>query len=262
MSNFLDKLAMEVSEWTAAGFHKAGLKNNDYEMLVDPHLEEQWLQRRKELINEPDDSTAPTWARWKTQDDDGTWFWHYLEPILGGWEWQQPWYGDFALGAQGKIPAGHDWRKTLKEVVRDQIVTTYTENTETNMDEIKDVKLAWAKGETVQYRFKGDDDWSDWLPKASIHIGRGEEWRVKPKTITIGTMEVPAPATMPLKYGTPYWIPLLFRRELYTKTLWTDNKWDELAIKHGMIHLSKENAIAHAKALILVSGGKLGESDD
>lgn len=57
------------------------------------------------------------------------------------------------------------------------------------LDPYYDVKIAWANGETVQYRFKGDDKWGDWNPKASIHIGRGEEWRIKPKTKTIKQWE-------------------------------------------------------------------------
>ena len=57
------------------------------------------------------------------------------------------------------------------------------------LDPYYDVKIAWANGEAVRYRFKGDDDWFDWNPKASIHIGRGEEWRIKPKTKTIKQWE-------------------------------------------------------------------------
>lgn len=118
MTNFLDKLAMEVAEWSAVGFHKAGLKNNDYEMLADPHLEDQWLQRRKELINEPDDADAPEWANWKAQDSCGKWSWYEEKPIVGESMWMEDeWQGS----NNGKIPAGHDWRTTLKEVKRDSM---------------------------------------------------------------------------------------------------------------------------------------------
>lgn len=57
------------------------------------------------------------------------------------------------------------------------------------LDPLYDIKIAWANGEALQYRFKGDDDWIDWNTKASIHIGRGEEWRVKPKTKIIKQWE-------------------------------------------------------------------------
>lgn len=122
------------------------------------------------------------------------------------------------------------------------------------LDPLLDVKLAWANGEEVQRRDQ-DTNWMDWEQSHRLNLSLGHEWRVKPKTIMIGDMEVPAPATTPLKYGTPYWVPSLFRRELYVEILWTNDEWDELAIKHGMIHLSKEIAIAHAKALIKISGG-------
>mgnify|MGYP007126633083 CR=1 FL=1 len=57
------------------------------------------------------------------------------------------------------------------------------------LDPYYDVKIAWANGEAVQYRFKGDDDWFDWNPKASIHIECGYDWRIKPKTKTIKQWE-------------------------------------------------------------------------
>lgn len=38
---------------------------------------------------------------------------------------------------------------------------------------------------------------------------------------------------------------------------WDNVKLDEQRLERGVVHLTEENAIAHAKALIKLSGGKL-----
>ena len=84
---------------------------------------ENWLQRRIELINEPDDSEAPEWAVAKGQDSDGKWNWFsFYDPTdVDEEEWMtdnHP-HSKFELACIGKIPAGHDWRTTLTEIKRD-----------------------------------------------------------------------------------------------------------------------------------------------
>ena len=183
MSDILDKLAMEVAEWSAVGFHKAELENEYYGMLSDPLLEEQRLQRRKELINEPDDSDAPEWAEWKAQDSCGKWFWYPTKPTVGERMWfvvEEGWQGS----NNGKIPAGHYWRASLKEVNHlisaDEMLNTLEEM----MDDLKEVKLAWANGETVQYYFNDHVGGKDWGRVRELRLDFAEKWRVKPKTRT------------------------------------------------------------------------------
>jgi len=80
-----------------------------------------WNQRRRELINEPDDADAPEWARFKAQDGDGRWFWYESAPQWG-LEEGDVWTvikGAFKPASSGKIPAGHEWRETLKPVERE-----------------------------------------------------------------------------------------------------------------------------------------------
>jgi len=74
-------------------------------------------QRRRELINEPDDADAPEWARFKAQDKGGTWYWYEARPVAlsEDAEWHEN-GGDLQMSLSGQIPAGHDWRETLKPV--------------------------------------------------------------------------------------------------------------------------------------------------
>tara|TARA_B100000408_G_C10310203_1_gene228474 strand:+ start:2457 stop:3266 length:810 start_codon:yes stop_codon:yes gene_type:complete len=80
----------------------------------------EYQKRRDELINEPNDADAPEWAAWKAQDSDGSWYWYWDKPTQGANSWD-PFESDSSVtnATIGKIPAGHDWRTTLREVKRD-----------------------------------------------------------------------------------------------------------------------------------------------
>ena len=81
---------------------------------------QEYLARRAELINEPDDADAPEWARWKAQDADGSWAWFEIEPSdTDSNIWMLDGDGYAELAGEGSIPAGHDWKTTLREVERE-----------------------------------------------------------------------------------------------------------------------------------------------
>jgi len=129
----LTKLAMELGEWPIDVDHAVSILPDYVGMrfpcreITHPSIspfaeyqigEQQWLHRRTELINEPDDADAPEWARWKAQDDQGFWVFYEHEPYARQLGWA-PSVGKFMPASEGKIPAGHDWRTTLCEVNRD-----------------------------------------------------------------------------------------------------------------------------------------------
>ncbi len=76
-----------------------------------------------------------------------------------------------------------------------------------------------------------------------------------PATIQIGGIHVPKPLMTPPPRGTQYWCALMDENAMAYEFTWDGDIYDELALKRGMLHLTKENAVAHAKALIKVSGG-------
>jgi hypothetical protein len=88
---------------------------NDETFSVDP---EEHHQRRLELINEPDDADAPEWVRYRAQDGDGNWYWYEYRPALAEDFWEVN-KGKLQFAHTGRIPAGHDWRTTLKPVERE-----------------------------------------------------------------------------------------------------------------------------------------------
>lgn len=86
-------------------------------------LRDDRLVSRADLINEPDDKAAPAWADWKAQSSDGVWRWYEKKPssIRG-----EPWVVSISgkercrieKATLGGMPKGHDWRRTLKPVMR------------------------------------------------------------------------------------------------------------------------------------------------
>ena len=72
---------------------------------------------------------------------------------------------------------------------------------------------------------------------------------IKKRTININGFEVPEPERKPLKLNQTYYLTdltELCQSDFVWEDDFDDNKW----LKTGMIHLSKENAILHANALL------------
>ena len=79
------------------------------------------------------------------------------------------------------------------------------------------------------------------------------EYRLKPeppKTIRIGEYDVPEPVREPLEKDTKYWIASFPLAELADSLKWYSDKFDNRMLKNGLIHLTKEAAVIHAKALL------------
>ncbi|MGJ8525202.1 hypothetical protein LMG33818_000910 [Halomonadaceae bacterium LMG 33818] len=134
IDSVLTKIVMELPEWPTEGkpidyllpepwswnVQDIGVKSytarRDSPVMI--LTEENWKHRRRKLINEPLDNDAPDWAEWVAQDEDGEWCWHSDKPTIyvGGW-------GAIYMkrtASKGKLVAGHNWRKTLRRVKREE----------------------------------------------------------------------------------------------------------------------------------------------
>ena len=88
----------------------------------------------------------------------------------------------------------------------------------------------------------------DWNPK---HL-----FQRIPQTITINGIEVnPAPLTVAPELGTIVYAVNVQSAELFGRGSWQNDSVDHRLLPRGQLHATKEAAIAHAKALILASGG-------
>jgi len=75
-------------------------------------------------------------------------------------------------------------------------------------------------------------------------------WTKPVVTANINGFDVLAPETEPPKEGTLYWIPVVSAKELASCARWAKDAIDNRSLKRGLVHLTKEAAQAHAKALL------------
>lgn len=88
--------------------------------------------------------------------------------------------------------------------------------------------------------------------------GADFDYRIKPKTIRIGEIDVPEPVKVALERGQKYWVVYFYGvGELVGEDTWKGDNYDTCWMRRGLIHLTQEAAELHAKALILVSGGTI-----
>lgn len=79
------------------------------------------------------------------------------------------------------------------------------------------------------------------------------EVRIKPDVIVVNGIEVPAPEKVAPVVGKRYFVPLLGAHDLVHTCYWArgGGDTDDLQyLERGLVHLCRENAAAHSKALL------------
>lgn len=82
------------------------------------------------------------------------------------------------------------------------------------------------------------------------------------QTINIGGHIVPKPLTEPPEHDTTIYMASLLNKSLYSSDWWTNHAMSQEWLKRGLVHTTKEAAIAHAKALIAISCDAIQEEAD
>ncbi len=75
-------------------------------------------------------------------------------------------------------------------------------------------------------------------------------WSDPPKKIRIGEYDVPEPVREPLEDDKEYWGADPTATELVWSCKWNNAAFCNLMLRRGLIHLTKEAAVIHAKALL------------
>lgn len=78
-------------------------------------------------------------------------------------------------------------------------------------------------------------------------------YRRKPQTITVNGVEVPEPMRKEPKNTELYYLAYPISEKLYAQYDWVGTRPDRLWLEKGLIHSTREAAIAHAKAMLLPS---------
>lgn len=118
------------------------------------------------------------------------------------------------------------------------------------MKQYKHIFDALVAGEQIEHFYNGN--WRVCQPhQALTYLGVGERassFRIKPKTININGHEVPEPVREPLAARQYYYLADLRCDSL--RGTWSGDADDLLWLSRGLIHLTREAAEAHAKALL------------
>ena len=118
-----------------------------------------------------------------------------------------------------------------------------------------EILRAIADGEKVQYRDTTSVENCNWkdFDVNSIEacwnlLAPGEhQWRIAPKTIKIGDIEVPEPCREAPKVGQTCWTVSPFSGALMFA--WAGDKGDQYAFDSGFVHLTEEAAQQHYEAI-------------
>lgn len=97
--------------------------------------------------------------------------------------------------------------------------------------------------------------------ESNISFNSDIQYRFKPKTIRIGTIDVPEPIRYEPDIDKIFYIANITSGDFYGEFIWKGEWPDREVLKRGVVHLKKENAILHAKAIISLTDGS-NQKDD
>lgn len=84
-------------------------------------------------------------------------------------------------------------------------------------------------------------------------------FRLAQEMVTIGDVSFPKPESEPLRDGDEYWMADPIHKRYALPFKWSGDEFHKQALSRAIVHKSKENAIAHAKCLIKLSGGTIDD---
>jgi hypothetical protein len=87
-----------------------------------------------------------------------------------------------------------------------------------------------------------------------LYIRDPANWSVKPRTLTLGNVEYPAPEEKLLLIGEGYYVASLTIKEVSYHT-WTNNSEDMYFLENGLVQKTQEGAKLQHQAILSVVGG-------
>lgn len=75
-------------------------------------------------------------------------------------------------------------------------------------------------------------------------------FRIKQNTIKVNGWEIIAGITQPLEDGESYFYAEVSASDYFSQSIWSNHTLDKLWLSRGLIHDTKENSIAHTKAML------------
>ena len=122
--------------------------------------------------------------------------------------------------------------------------------------------VASSNGEVVQASCDNGHTWFDMdeceMSDPALLFDFGDyDYRIKPRTIRIGDFDVPEPLRVAPSAGTTVFSVSLELIGSHDEWDWVDGDCVmDLMLSRGILHSSRDSAIAHAKALIALTSAK------
>ena len=128
----------------------------------------------------------------------------------------------------------------------------HAENMRLYSEDAAETDTPWERWE---HRQEGLEDF--YPLRSNPHFDENVEYRRKSKTIRIGERDVPEPMRVAPAMSTKYYVVDYNVVDHYCSNYWFNDEYDNGMLQNGLCHTTHEAAIAHAEALILISGGTL-----
>jgi hypothetical protein len=109
---------------------------------------------------------------------------------------------------------------------------------------VKSLATAMADGKVVEIH-EADTGWER---VESLHFYEDMEYRIR-DFMDVNGFNVPVPETIAPIKGSAYYIPSVYTFEWYTVDFWQGTESNFRHLDRGILHLSKEGAVKHAKAM-------------
>lgn len=129
----------------------------------------------------------------------------------------------------------------------------------------KEALIAHFSGQSVQVKTNGiEETWEPLFNRianftfselCSVNCGMGCEFRLATRTIVVNGVDVPAPESAAPEFGSAYYIPDFGIGSYYYDHTWANDQFDLRVLERGIVYLNKEDAIARAKAMLIVKEG-------
>lgn len=125
----------------------------------------------------------------------------------------------------------------------------------------KEALIAHLQGEKVEVQqFTHWEPLMHWIARGNaslcgalsdVGFATACEFRLAPRTIRVNGVEVPAPEMVAPEKGRTYYVPDLAEGDCCYDYTWVNDLFDVRTLERGLVYLTKEDAIARAKAMLL-----------
>jgi hypothetical protein len=113
---------------------------------------------------------------------------------------------------------------------------------------------AFANGQKVDFQTE-QGEWSLNVERLEF-IKSPSRYRTAPRTMRIGAFDVSEPYRGEMKDDQEYYLADPKTHLFYHESMWWDDREDNMRMKRGLIHLTREAAALHGKAIASLTSGE------